>query len=107
MKRYGKVIKVKPEKFDEYKKLHQAVWPQVQALMKECNYTNYSIYHKDYYLFCYFEYTGEDFEADTNKILESKINKKWHDICMPCQQPLTTRKDGEWWADMEELFHLD
>jgi hypothetical protein len=29
MKRYGMVIKVKPEKFEEYKKLHAAVWPEV------------------------------------------------------------------------------
>jgi L-rhamnose mutarotase len=25
----------------------------------------------------------------------------------PMQDPVTTRKDGEWWANMEELFHLD
>ena len=27
MKRYGSVIGVKPEKLEEYKKLHAAVWP--------------------------------------------------------------------------------
>ena len=29
MKRYGMVINVKPEKIEEYKKLHAAVWPDV------------------------------------------------------------------------------
>ena len=27
MKRYGMVIKVKPDKLQEYKELHAAVWP--------------------------------------------------------------------------------
>jgi L-rhamnose mutarotase len=26
---------------------------------------------------------------------------------MPMQQPLPTRKEGEWWAEMEEVFHTD
>jgi len=25
----------------------------------------------------------------------------------PMQEPLPTRKQGEWWAEMEEVFHLD
>jgi L-rhamnose mutarotase len=25
----------------------------------------------------------------------------------PCQQPLATRDEGEWWAPMEEVFHHD
>ena len=29
MKRFGEVIKVKPEKFEEYKKLHNEIWPSI------------------------------------------------------------------------------
>jgi len=25
----------------------------------------------------------------------------------PMQDPLPTRQPGEWWADMEEVFHID
>jgi L-rhamnose mutarotase len=25
----------------------------------------------------------------------------------PMQQPVETRQPGEWWANMEEVFHLD
>ena len=28
-------------------------------------------------------------------------------VCMPCQAPLATRKAGEWWAEMDEVFHLE
>jgi hypothetical protein len=28
-------------------------------------------------------------------------------ICEPMQLPLPTRKGGEWWAEMEDVFHTD
>jgi L-rhamnose mutarotase len=107
MKRYGSVIRVWPEKLEEYKKLHAAVWPDVLKMIKECNIRNYSIYHKDGYLFSYFEYVGKDFKADMDKMAADPTTQKWWDVCKPCQAPLPTRKPGEWWADMEEVFHCD
>lgn len=107
MKRYGQVIRVKEDKIEEYKRLHAAVWPEIQDLIRECNMRNYSIYLKDTYLFAYFEYVGEDFEKDMKKMADNPLNQKWWDCCNPCQQPLETRAAGEWWANMEEVFHLD
>ena len=37
MKRYGMVIKVRPEKLEEYKRLHAKVWPAVLRTISECN----------------------------------------------------------------------
>lgn len=68
MKRYGMVIGIKPEKIEEYKLLHAAVWPDVLSMIKDCNIHNYSIYLRDNLLFSYFEYTGDDFEADMEKM---------------------------------------
>ena len=107
MKRYGSVIKVNPEKIETYKWLHANPWPEINAMIKECNISNYSIYLKDGYLFSYFEYTGTDFEADMAKMAADPMTQKWWDECKPCQIPLETRKEGEWWADMEEVYHLD
>mgnify|MGYP000506659818 CR=1 FL=1 len=47
MKRYGSVIRVRPEKLEEYKKLHAEVWPGVRRMIAECGLRNYSIYYKD------------------------------------------------------------
>jgi len=44
MKRYGTVIGLRPEKPDEYRRLHAAVWPDVLRMIKECHIRNYSIY---------------------------------------------------------------
>ena len=105
MKRYGQVIRVKPDKLEEYKIYHADVWPEVLSMIHECNMRNYSIYHKDGYLFAYFEYIGDDFDADMTKMAADPVTQKWWDICKPMQEPLETRADGEWWANMEEVFH--
>jgi L-rhamnose mutarotase len=107
MKRYGQVIGVKREKLEEYKKLHAAAWPDVLKMITECNMRNYSIYYKDGLLFAYFEYVGEDFAADMAKMAADPTTQKWWDLCMPCQEPVANRKDGEWWVDLEEVFHVD
>jgi L-rhamnose mutarotase len=107
MKRYGSVIKVNPEKIEIYKKLHANPWPEINAMIKKCNIQNYSIYLKDGFLFSYFEYVGSDYESDMAKMAADPMTQKWWDECKPCQIPLETRKEGEWWADMEEVYHLD
>lgn len=105
--RYGSVIGVKAEKLAEYKELHANAWPGVLSMIKACNIENYSIYYKDGLLFSYFEYTGEDYEADMAKMAADPVTQKWWELCEPCQQPLETRAEGEWWAAMEEVFHAD
>ena len=107
MERYGMVIGVNPEKIDEYKKLHAAVWPEVLKKISECNIRNYSIYLIDNTLFSYFEYIGNNFDADMSKMAADPTTQKWWDVCKPCQQPLKTCEEGEWWANMEEVFHQD
>ena len=107
MKRYGQVIGVKQEKLEEYKTLHAAVWPDILKMITECNISNYSIYYKNGLLFSYFEYIGTDFEADMKKMADDPLTQKWWDVCKPCQQPVENLKEGEWWSDMDEVFHLD
>lgn len=107
MKRYGMVIKVKPEKLEEYKRLHANPWEGVLKTIKECNIQNYSIFYHDGYLFSYFEYTGNNYEEDMKKMAADPITQEWWSVCKPCQEPLPSRKEGEWWTEMEEVFHLD
>ncbi|MCL1606529.1 MULTISPECIES: L-rhamnose mutarotase [Bacteroidaceae] len=107
VQRYGSVIKVAPGRLEEYKRLHAAVWDSVKKMIKECNLQNYSIYYKDGYLFSYYEYTGNDYAADMAKMAADPETQRWWTFCEPCQQPLESRAEGEWWATMEEVFHLD
>jgi L-rhamnose mutarotase len=107
MKRYGSLIKVVPEKLEEYKQLHAAVWPGVLEMIRKCNIRNYSIYYKDGYLFSYYEYIGDDHAADMAMMAADPETQRWWSVCEPCQQPLETRAPGEWWASMEEVFHTE
>ena len=109
MQRMGMVIGLKPEKVTEYKRLHAAVWPEILDMISTCNITNYSIFLKEpeNMLFGYWEYCGKDFAADAAKMAADPMTQKWWDVCMPCQAPLGTRKEEEWWAMMEEVFHHD
>ena len=107
MKRYGMAIGVKPEDEARYKEYHAAVWPGVLDMIQQCNIRNYSIYLKDHILFSYFEYHGTDFAADMAKMAADKTTQEWWSIMIPMQSPWETRKEGEWWADMEEVFHMD
>lgn len=107
MQRYGMMIRLRPEKYDAYKRLHAAVWPGVLKMIADCHIRNYSIYHKDGLMFSYFEYHGTDFAADMARMAADPLTQEWWSVCIPCQEPLETRAAGEWWAGMEELFHCD
>ena len=106
MQRIGMVIGVKSEKIEEYKRLHAAVWPEVLARISACNIRNYSIFLKEpeNLLFSFFEYHGTDYAGDMAKMAADPKTQEWWAVCMPCQAPLDTRKEGEWWANMEEVF---
>jgi len=112
VKRYGSIIGLRPDKIDGYKRLHAAAWPEVLSMIAACNIRNYSIFLRklpdgNHYLFSYFEYIGSDFAADMAKMAADPKTREWWSHCEPCQHPLPDRADGEWWADMEEVFHAD
>ncbi len=109
MQRMGMVLRLKGDKVEAYKRLHASVWPEILARISACNITNYSIYLKEpeNLLFGYWEYTGSDFAADAAKMTADPRTQDWWSLCMPMQEPLAIRKEGEWWAMMEEVFHHD
>jgi len=96
---------LKPEKIEEYRQYHSEVWPEILDMITQYNIRNYSIFYKDGWLFSYFEYIGDDYDADMVRMAESPIVQKWWRLMKPMQVPLETRIAGEWWADMEEVFH--
>jgi L-rhamnose mutarotase len=107
VKRYGSVIAVRPEKLNYYLELHANPWPAVLDMITQCHIRNYSIYYMDGLLFSYFEYTGDDYDADMAKMAADPVTQEWWKECKPCHRPLDSRKEGEWWAAMPEIFHHD
>ena len=107
MKRYGMLIRVKPERLEEYKIIHAKVWPEILAMIAKCNIRNYSIFEKDGFLFAYYEYVGTNYQADMAKMAADPKTQEWWKLTDQMQVPLETGAKGEWWAQMEEVFHTD
>jgi L-rhamnose mutarotase len=106
VKRVGMVVGIRPEKIDEYKALHADDNSGVRDLLTKYNMHNFSIFlHKiegKYYEFGYYEYTGDDFEADMAKLDAEPRNKEWLKICDPMQVPL---RGYDSWAVMEQVYY--
>lgn len=109
MQRMGMVVGIRPEAIVEYKRLHAAVWPEVLATISACNIRNYTIFLKEpeNLLFGYYEYHGADHAADMARMARDPKTREWWAICNPMQAPFETRKDGEWWSMLEDVFHHD
>lgn len=107
MKRVASVIGLKPQFREEYERLHNEVWPEVLIQIKKSNIRNYSIYRYGDFLFSYFEYIGDNYELDMQKMGEDQATQRWWSVCGPMQSPVVDRKEGEWWATIPEIFHCE
>ncbi len=106
MQRFADVIRVPAEKYAEYVEKHDHIWPNIVEMMRQAHIENFTIFHRDGYLFKYFEYTGDDFQADMEKLNSYEEHSRWLEFTAVCQQPVETAKENEWWAPMEEIFHI-
>jgi len=111
VRRFGQVIGLKEEMKEKYNRLHANPWKPVNAMIKKCNIRDYSIYETQidgkWYLFAYFEYTGDDFEKDMAMMAEDPDTRKWWKETDPCQVRLEGTPEGQQWKTMEEVYHLD
>ena len=112
MKRYSMVTRVRPGKLAEYAELHANAWPGVLAMISRCNICNYSISATKLpdghdYLFSYFEYVGEDFDADMQVMAADEETQRWWAVCKPLLEPVTELPPGEVWAPLDELFYTE
>lgn len=109
MRRMGHCISLKHEAVEDYKRVHAQVWPEVLEVLRAAKIRNYSIFLREpeNLLFAYWEYHGDDFAKDAALMAKSEVMRRWWKLCDPMQAPLETRSEGDWWAHMEEVFHLD
>ena len=102
--RYGSLIKLKSEFEERYIILHRHTFPEVQQRLYDSHIRNFSIFLKDGTLFSYFEYVGDNYSEDMERIAQDAATQDWWKLTGPMQIPLENRENGEWWASMPELF---
>jgi L-rhamnose mutarotase len=105
VKRVGMVVGIKPEVIGKYKELHADSNPGVRDLLAKYHMRNFSIFLQKidgkWYEFGYYEYDGDNFEADMAKLDSEPRNKEWLKICDPMQIPLPGAKG---WTQMERVY---
>ncbi|MDO8485816.1 MAG: L-rhamnose mutarotase, partial [Candidatus Limnocylindrales bacterium] len=107
MKRLAQVIGLRPERIDEYERIHRGVPEAVLARLRASHMTNYSIFRYGTLLVAYLEYSGDDLEADFAAIAADPATQAWWQITEPLQEPVPERSAEEWWHEIPEVFHLD
>jgi len=107
VRRVGQVIRVRAESIEAYEVLHADPWPGVLAALRAANIHNYSIFRHGDLLFAYFEYTGDDLEADLARIAADPTTQAWWRLTDAMQVPFEERAPGSWWLDLPEVFHVD
>ncbi|MFI6650444.1 L-rhamnose mutarotase [Streptomyces sp. NPDC050529] len=107
MRRVAQVIRVLPERLDEYRALHRRVPQPVLDHLRDCHITNYSIHLLGDRLFAYFEYHGDDLAADLALMGAGEPTQAWWRLTDPCQQPVAEAAAGERWASMEQVFLME
>lgn len=107
VQRVASVIRLRPEMETQYRALHAQVWPAVLKTLRDVGVSNYSIFLRDGVLFSYLEFTGENYGEAMRIIASDATTKEWWTLTDPCQQPIESASNGEWWVEIEEIFHLD
>lgn len=106
--RVGMVVKVKTEKLEEYRNLHADNNEGVRDLLVKYNMRNFSIYlvqlaDSNWYEFGYYEYWGDDLDADMKTMAEEPRNREWLDMCDPMQEGIIQGQEG--WKRMDTIYY--
>ena len=95
---------LKPEKIEEYRRLHSEVWPDVLKTITACNIRDYTISLIGNEVVSCFEYVGDDYEADMKKMEADPVTVEWWKHTKPC---FFRHAEGVYYEDLEEIFHYD
>ena len=106
MERVCFLLKVRPERLEEYKKRHEAVWPDMLQALRETGWHNYSLYlRSDGLLVGYFE--TPDLEAALSGMAGREVNARWQHDMAPFFEDLGGRRPDEGFERLAEVFHLE
>ena len=107
MNRVGFLLKVKPDRIEEYKKHHKNVWPEMREALRRQGWHNYSLFlREDGLLFGYFE-TPESFDAARAGMDGEAINGRWQALMSPFFESPEGAHPDKMMVELQEIFHVD
>jgi L-rhamnose mutarotase len=106
MERVCWLLKVKPDKVEEYKEAHKSVWPEMLEALRDTGWHNYSLFlREDGLLIGYLE--TEDFEAAVEGMSRFEVNDLWQREMAHLFEDLEGATADQSFARVAEVFHLD
>ena len=94
-------------KIEEYKKHHQAVWPEMLNALRRTGWRNYSLFMRDDgLLFGYFE-TPESLQTAQAGMAKEEVNARWQEFMAPFFEGVGGVHADEMMAELVEVFHTD
>ena len=105
MQRVCFLLKVKPDRLDEYKARHQSVWPDMLAALSETGWHNYSLFLRDDGLLVGYLETP-NFQKALDGMAEREINARWQAAMGQYFENLEGQRPDEGLLVLEEVFHL-
>ena len=97
-------LHVRPERIDEYRERHRAVWPEMLDALRAAGARDYTIFIYGDELFAYLEV--DDFAAFRASMAAAQVNTRWQADMAALIDPLTDPATG-FHRRLEEVFHLD
>jgi L-rhamnose mutarotase len=101
-------LKNDPQLIAEYKKYHQAVWPEIKNSILDSGIINMEIYNLANRLFMIME-VDESYTPERKQMMDLANSKvqKWEKLMWKFQQAPLGGKEGEKWIEMEQIFRLN
>lgn len=91
----------------EYEKIHERIWPEIEASILGADIIKMDIYRYENRLFMIME-VGPDFTFEKKDAMDkaNPIVQKWETMLWEYQQALPGAKKGEKWKVMDQIFSL-
>jgi L-rhamnose mutarotase len=106
MERVCFLLQVKPDRLEEYKERHKAVWADMLQALRETGWRNYSLFlRQDGLLVGYLE--TPDLAKAVVGMAEREVNARWQAQMGEFFVNLGNRRPDEGFLRLEEVFHLD
>lgn len=106
MERVCFLLKVRPERLEEYKARHREVWPEMLAALHATGWHNYSLFLRaDGLLVGYFE--TPSLEAALAGMAAREVNARWQAEMAPFFEGLDGRRPDEGFLRLEQVFYLE
>jgi len=105
MERVCFLLKVKADRLEEYKRRHEAVWPDMLQALRETGWGNYSLFLRDDGLLVgYFE--TPDYAQALAGMAGREVNERWQREMAGFFENLEGRRPDQGLLRLEEVFHL-